>query len=108
MKKILFLFFLILAPLQPSAAQEAPNFSILLQGGGDSCSGFLGSGNPAPEGGLWLGVKLSDRWDGLWGIDYYTLPSQFVTLLLPSPSNPVSTSVVMPSDDIALSVNIRW
>jgi hypothetical protein len=108
MKRIVLLLFLTLVPLRPSLAQEAPNFSILLAGGGGSCSGFLGSGNPAPEAGLWLGVRLSNRWEGLWGLDYYQLPSQVITLLLPSPSEPVSTTQVMPSDDIALSVNVRW
>jgi hypothetical protein len=82
------------------------------------CTGFLGSGNPAPEGGLWLGIGLSNRFDGLWGFDYYTMPNHEITMpdrnlsLLPaSTSNSVtfiSTLSVLPTDDFSMSVNIRW
>jgi hypothetical protein len=89
---------------------EPPNFSILGQLGVGEVSGFLGAGNPTPCGGLWLGIRLSDRFDGLWGIDYYSMPSQEVTIgLTPNLQNGFATSMnVLPTDDFALSVNIRW
>lgn len=92
---------------------EPRNFSILGQLGMGQLSGFLDDGysaNPALGGGLWLGVGLSDRFDGLWGIDYFTMPNQEVTVgLTPSQSNNYATSeYVLPTDDIALSVNTRW
>ncbi len=104
----LFLVLLLLGAASPSRAQEIPNFSILLQAGGSSSQGFLGNGGAAPEGGLWLGIGLSDRFDGMWGMDYYSMPSQVVTVDLPSRSNPVSFLMVQPSDDFALTVNTRW
>jgi hypothetical protein len=59
---------------------------------------------------LWLGISLSDRFDGYWGMDYYTMPSQEVTVgLTPSKDNNFATSEnVLPTDDFALSVNVRW
>ena len=89
---------------------EPLNFSILFQGGAGQSSGFLGSGDPAPEGGLWLGISLSDRFDGLWGIDFFTLPNQPVTIAqTPTQANYfVSSFGVQPTDDFALTVNTRW
>jgi hypothetical protein len=72
-------------------------------------NGFLGSGNPAPSLGLWLGARLSDRFDGLWGMDYFTMPKQEILVTLnPTKLNPATFMLVLPTDDIALSVNIRW
>jgi hypothetical protein len=105
------LAFLTLA-LKPLSADESEplNFSILFQGGAGKSSGFLGSGDPAPEGGLWLGISLSDRFDGLWGLDFFTLPNQPVTVTQTPNSNNnfISSFGVQPTDDFALSVNTRW
>lgn len=92
---------------------EPRNFSILGQLGMEQVSGFLDddyAANPAPAGGLWLGVGLDDRFDGLWGIDYFTMPNQEVTVAVaPTTLNSESTyELVRPTDDIALSVNTRW
>ena len=96
-----------LAPLKVLAQDREPlNFSLLFQGGPSVCDGFLGAGNPAPEGGLWLGIRLSDRFDGLWGLDYYTLPSQVIPVAYGTPTNPVTA--IMPSDDFSITVNTRW
>lgn len=96
---------------QQAAAQtpEVPNFSILGQGGMAECTGYLGSSTPAPAGGLWLGIGLSDRLDGLWGIDYFTMPDQQITVpLTPTASNPVTSMVISPTNDISFTVNTRW
>ncbi|HJT25660.1 MAG TPA: hypothetical protein VJ873_13880 [bacterium] len=88
---------------------EPPNFSILGQLGAGEVTGFLGNGNPAPSGGLWLGIGLSDRFDGLFGMDYYTMPSQEIPVILnPTKSNPATLMNVLPTDDFALTVNVRW
>lgn len=108
MKKALLILLLVGCSTGLALAQETPNFSLMFQGGGGDCSGFLGNGNSFPVGGIWLGVGLSNRWEGLWGLDYYSLPSNSVTIQLPSPSQAVSTNVVQPSDDIAFTVNMRW
>ncbi len=108
MRRSIGLFWVLFALTGPLSAQETPNFSILFHGGASICQGFLGTSGPAPEGGLWLGISLSNRFDGLWGVDYYTMPSQQATLYQPSRSNPVSFFVVQPSDDFALTVNTRW
>jgi len=90
-------------------AEEPLNFSLLVHGGVAKCSGFLGEGDPSPAGGLWMGVALSDRFDGLWALDYYTMPSQSVTVHQdPTASNPVSLFVVSPANDFSLTVNTRW
>lgn len=109
------LFFLAFLAGSSLTAQtlDPPNFSIMGQLGIAQVSGFLNNGfaaNPAPGGGLWLGIGLSDRFDGLWGMDYYTMPSQEVTIALsPSMQNNFATSMnVLPTDDFALSVNVRW
>lgn len=108
--KALFFLCLFLPGFLRAQEKETPNFSLLFQGGAGESSGFLGSGNPAPEGGLWLGIGLSNRFDGLWGIDYYTLPNQLVNVALtPNASNSYATSMtVEPTDDVALTVNTRW
>ncbi|HEY5039606.1 MAG TPA: hypothetical protein VIJ93_11085, partial [bacterium] len=80
MKKAVFLFVLLTFKIHPSWAQEPLNFSILFHGGVGESQGFLGSGNPSPEGGLWLGIGLNNRFDGLWGLDYYSMPNQPVTI----------------------------
>ena len=107
------LLLLILISLTPGLkAQETQplNFSLLFQGGVGSCSGFLGNGNPAPQGGLWLGINLTNRFDGLWGMDYFTMPNQPVTVnQTPNQNNGFAPFfVVQPTDDVALSVNTRW
>jgi len=110
MRRALFLTLFLLAG--PVAAQdtEPPNFSLQGELGGGEVTGFLGNGNPAPCGGLWLGISLSDRFDGLWGMDYYTMPSQEVTVAVaPTTQNGFITSFnVLPTDDFALSVDVRW
>lgn len=103
------LLILFSTPLQ-AQTEESPNFSILGQLNMGQTSGFLGNGDPAPGGGLWLGIGLDNRWDGLWGLDYYTLPSQPVTeVLVPTMANDYTSFIpLQPSDDFSLSVNTRW
>ncbi len=112
------LFILLFAVSRSAGASEdleIPNFSLLGQLGGSECTGFLGNGIPYPEGGLWFGIGLSNRWDGLWGFDYNSMPSQVITmpnhdinLNLNSNPNPVTIIQVQPTDDFALTVNARW
>ncbi len=96
------------------AQTEQPlNFSILGEGGMDQVSGFLNNGaaaNPALGGGLWFGISLGDQWDGLFGIDYFTMPNQPVTVnVAPTTANGfVNYEVVQPTNDFALTVNVRW
>lgn len=89
---------------------EPPNFSILGQLGSSEVSGFLGSGTPSPEGGLWLGISLADDFDGLWGMDYYTMPNLPVTVSqAPTTENGFAAyQIVQPTNDFALTVNVRW
>jgi len=109
MKKLLAAFLFTLCGSLQAQTEESPNFSILGQLGIAQVSGFLGNGSPAPGGGLWLGIGLDNRWDGLWGLDYYTMPSQEVTVVLnPTKDNPATAMLVQPSDDFSLSVNTRW
>ena len=112
MRKTVSLFFIMaLAAYRTCFGQtlDPPNFSILGQVGAGQVSGFLGVGNPAPSLGLWLGARLSDRFDGLWGMDYFTMPDQEIIVTLnPTKTNPAPYMTVLPTDDIALSVNIRW
>ncbi len=113
LKNIFFLLILFfLTGIQAQRAQESQplNFSLLFQGGVGSCSGFLGNGNPAPEGGLWLGINLSDRFDGLWGMDYFTLPNMPLTInQTPNANNGFQPFFnVQPTDDVSLTVNTRW
>jgi hypothetical protein len=107
----LFSAFLLLCLGMAKADEPEPlNFSILFQGGAGESSGFFGTGNPAPEGGLWLGIRLSDRFDGLWGMDYFTLPNLPVTInQTPSANNGfLPFFPVQPTDDFAFTVNTRW
>ncbi len=121
MKKYLFTILIVfvfgtLRTAQASEELEIPNFSLLGQLGGSLCKGFLGNGNPFPEGGLWFGIGLSNRWDGYWGFDYNSMPNQVITmpnhdinLNIDRNSNPVTTVItVQPTDDFALTVNTRW
>ena len=92
-----------------SQTQEIPNFSILFQGNMGQVSGFLGNSTPTPGGGLWLGIGVDKQWDGLWGMDFYSMPNQAVTVTLnPSKSNPATVLLVQPTDDFTLTVNTRW
>jgi hypothetical protein len=102
------LFFLFFSFFRPALAdeKELPNFSILGQVGGGDCQGFLGTGGPSIEGGLWLGIGLNNRFDGLWGLDYYSLPGQIIPVTYGTPSNPVMA--IDPTDDVSITVNTRW
>lgn len=110
MKKILLLSLFLLAGQTLAQDLDPPNFSIMGQLGDSETTGFLGNGNPTVCGGLWLGISLSDRFDGYWGMDYYSMPSQEVTVAVaPTTENGFITSMnVLPTDDFALSVNVRW
>ena len=110
MKKIIFLSLFLLAGQAAAQNLDPPNFSILGQLGAGEVTGFLGNGDPAPCGGLWLGISLADDFDGLWGMDYYSMPNQEVTVAVaPTTQNGFITSMnVLPTDDFALSVNVRW
>jgi hypothetical protein len=89
-------------------AQEGLNFSLQFHAGADLSTGFIQGYQPAPSLGFWLGVSLNNRMDGLWGIDYFTMPGEAITIHMPSPSESVSQKLVQPSDDIVLSINVRW
>lgn len=108
MKRLLLLTLLLTGPLM-AQTPESPNFSLMGHLGTGTVSGFLGSGNPAPCVGLWFGIGISDRLDGLWALDYFTMPNQEVYVpLTPSKTNPATYMYVLPTDDVALSVNLRW
>jgi hypothetical protein len=108
-KKSLILLILLLGSQAAAQTPEVPNFSILGQLGMAESNGYLGSGGPTPAGGLWLGIGLSDRFDGLWGIDYFSMPNQLITVpLTPTASNPVTSMMVSPTDDVSFTVNTRW
>ena len=102
--------FLFLSPtLGFGQPQEFPNFSLMGSLGVGEVSGFLGNGNPAPNAGLGLGIGITDNLDGLWGLDYYTMPNQEITVpLTPNKLNPATSMLVLPTDDIAITVNLRW
>lgn len=111
-KSFAFLFFFLSVRLL-AQTPEPLNFSILGQVGMEQVSGFLSEGytaNPAPGGGLWFGISLGDQWDGLFGLDYFTMPNLPVTVtLVPSTDNNFTNyEIVQPTDDFALSVNVRW
>ncbi len=113
MRKPLFLLFFLLCAQATAQTEEPLNFSILGEGCLGQVSGFLNNGsaaNPAPGGGLWFGISLGDQWDGLFGLDYYTMPNQPVTVnVAPTTANGfVSYEVVQPTDDFALTLNARW
>ncbi len=109
MKKILLLVILLWGGQATAQTPEVPNFSILGQLGMSKCSGFLGNGNPSPAGGLWLGIGLSDRFDGLWGFDYYSMPNlELPVTLTPTPSNPATVMLILPTNDLSFTVNTRW
>ncbi len=109
MNKILVLIILLWGSHVAAQTTEVPNFSILGQVGMEQCTGYLGSANPAPAGGLWLGIGLNDRFDGLWGIDYFTMPNQQITVpLTPNTYNSATSMVIAPTDDLSFTVNTRW
>jgi len=88
--------------------KEIPTFGLLLNGGESFSSGFIASSDMAPAVGLGMSYGFSDRWDGVWNMDYYTLPNQPLTLLSPTPANDLAQTIVQPTDDVALSVNAKW
>lgn len=59
-----------------------------------------------------MGAGLSDRWDGFFAVDYYTMPNVPITINGPAtvllPSSSTATTIVQPTDDISLSINTRW
>ncbi len=106
---MILIFLFLIPPLAlPKEEKEIPGFGLLLNGGESASSGFINSFNAAPAGGLAMSYGFNNRWDGLWSLDYYTMPNQPLTLSLPSPSNPVSQSYIQPTDDVAISVNARY
>jgi len=115
MKKSLFTLFLIFGFTVHAKADngEIPNFSLMFHTGVEETNGFISGDQPAAELGIWAGVGISNRFDGFFGVDYYTMPNAPLTLngpatsLLPGYNNP-GTFVVQPTDDVALSVNTRW
>ncbi len=105
----LFLFLALLPSLALSKEdKEIPTFGLLLNGGESFSSGFIASSDMATAVGLGMSYGFSDRWDGLWSMDYYTLPNQPLTLFSPTPANNLAQTIVQPSDDVALSVNAKW
>lgn len=109
-KALLFLLFLALLPLEGGAGEEKeiPSFGLLINGGGCYTSGFIPGFQMAPSLGLGMSYDFSDQWDGLWSLDYYTLPNLPVTISYPTPAAPVSQNIFQPTDDVAISVNTRW
>jgi hypothetical protein len=90
--------------------QEIPNFSLMFHGGQDISTGFIPANSPGLEGGLGMGIGITNQIDGLWGLDLLTMQSTVqapITLSLPTPSQPVSLVPLQPTVDIALSVNTR-
>jgi len=59
-----------------------------------------------------MGAGLSDRWDGFFAVDYFTMPNVPITINGPAtvvlPSSSTATTIVQPTDDVSLSINIRW
>ncbi len=109
MKKT-FPFLLLFAAFSPLLAEEweAPNFSLLGNLGGNFSTGFIAGTRPAPEAGLWVGASLSQRFDGLWGADYYSMTGPPFLIPRAIPGNAQAVTLVKPTDDLALTVNIRW
>jgi hypothetical protein len=104
-----FLFFLLIPAFLLAQPKEFPNFSLMGAFGVGDVSGFLGNGSPAPCAGLGLGIGIADNMDGLWGLDYYSMPSQEITVpLTPNKLNPATYQLVFPTDDVAITVNLRW
>ena len=93
-------------------SDEMPNFSLMLHTGGEMTTGFISGYQPAFEGGAWMGAGLSDRWDGFFAVDYFTMPNVPITINGPAtvvlPSSSTATTIVQPTDDVSLSINIRW
>ena len=88
--------------------KEIPSFGLLLNGGGCYSSGFIASYQSGLAFGLGLSFGFDDRWDGLWSIDHYDMPNMPLTLSFPTPSDPVSQTLVQPTDDVGIAVNTRW
>lgn len=84
---------------------ERPDFSLLFHGGGEEPNGFIPGSAPAAEVGGWMGINIDDHLDGFFGLDYYTMPNQPVTLAHPLSQTP---GVVQPTDDISLTIDSRW
>jgi len=72
--------------------EEMPNFSLMFHAGGNYSTGFIPSSGPGPEAGAWMGISISDRFEGLWGLDYYTMPDMTMQSL-----NPISAVLCLPS-----------
>lgn len=105
-----FLFFLLIPAYLLAQPKEFPNFSLMGAFGAGDVSGFLGNGAPSPCAGLGLGIGIADNMDGLWGLDYYSMPSQEIAVPeTPSASNDYqNVFYVLPTDDISITVNLRW
>jgi hypothetical protein len=93
----------------PALAQSEPPFSLQGHLGVGEVSGFLGQGGPQPAGGLWLGIDLSDRFEGFWGLDYMAFPGQEIFVpLTPSKDDSRTYMYVQPTDDLSLTIDTRW
>jgi hypothetical protein len=114
MKKTLLVFLLFtgLTTFAWADSDEIPNFSLMFHGGGEMTTGFIQANGPAAEVGAWMGAGLSDRWDGFFAVDYFTMPNVPITINGPAtvilPSSSIATTIVQPTDDVSLSINIRW
>lgn len=93
-------------PALGEVAKEPLNFSLQFHGGADYSTGFMPGYQPGPDLGFWLGIGLNNRMDGLWGIDYYTMPGEIIPGTFGTRTNPVTA--IKPTDDIAMTVNARW
>lgn len=91
---------------------EMPKFSLMFHTGAEEPTGFIAAPGPAPELGAWMGVDVSDRWDGFFAVDYFAMPNLPLTIngpvsvVLPKSSN--ATTILQPTDDVSISVNMRW
>ena len=108
-KTFLILFFA-LGSFQQALAQkeEMPNFSLMFHAGGNYSTGFIPSSSPGPEAGAWMGISISDRFEGLWGLDYYTMPDMTMQVDQSNISGPLKPITIQPTADMSFSVNLRW
>jgi hypothetical protein len=98
--------FLFLATLAHAGYfSDRPDFSLLFHGGAEQPNGFIQGSSPLPELGGWMGIGIDDHLDGFFGLDYYGMPNQPVTLTHPLATTP---GVLTPTDDISLTLNTRW
>lgn len=106
MRRVILVLTLLLLPSLLSGG-ERPNFHLSGSLGGNLSNGFL-QGGPGVSGALGLGVAIDDRLEGSWGLAYHALPGMPVTLSKPTASDPDATIPLRPTDDLFLSIGLKW